>query len=50
MTDIKLEQKFNKLKQEAYYYGDIELVRYFIFELDRVKEDLYRIDNITRNC
>lgn len=45
-----IERKFNKILQNIYYYGDIEFVRFCMFELDKVKQLLERIDYEIRYC
>ena len=50
MNPEKLQARFLKLKMLLFYHGDIELARYFLFELDRVLQDLLAIDYEVRFC
>jgi len=40
----KLERAFNKFSKLSYYYGDRDLIRYFIFQLTLKLEDLDKIE------
>jgi len=42
----KLERQFKKLRQKLYLLGDIELIRYLVFDLTLLKED---VENILRD-
>jgi len=43
LNQERIERKIRKIRKELYYYGDIELIRYTIFELQRLQEDVESI-------
>jgi len=45
LAEEELSEELRKIRLKLYFFGDIELIRYAIFDLQRTKEDVENMIN-----